>query len=162
MTDVIYNGTKIGFLMPPLKEGGYWLGIPLRYSKKLGWQPAQELHINDKDPEKVRDAIVNGPLNVLRTPTFKEYHRDSGLIQDAEKSPRGFVVGDRVILPANEEEGWTEERGTVIALNDQYSASDPRSINNHMIVVEIDEKYREEDDFDGLRECGDDQVERES
>jgi hypothetical protein len=52
------------------------------------------------------------------------------------------LTGKRVILLANEEEGWPEERGVV----DGYSE------DKSMVIITVDKKYRDEDDADGLRE----------
>lgn len=49
--------------------------------------------------------------------------------------------GDKVLLPANEKEGWPEEKGTVVEVSD------------NVITVQVDKKYIVEDDDDGLREC---------
>lgn len=64
-----------------------------------------------------------------------------------------FKVGDRVILPANAEEGWPEERGEVIEVQDQ--AQWPG-----MLVVGVDEEYlgNDGDDDDGIREVHENDV----
>lgn len=51
-----------------------------------------------------------------------------------------FVVGERVCLPADADEEWVEEFGTVEVVEE-----------NGMYVVVVDEKYREKND-DGIRE----------
>lgn len=60
-----------------------------------------------------------------------------------------FKEGDRVLLPTNEDEGWTEQRGVVLEATDTY------------IMVLIDEEYREPDDVDGLSELDPDDAELE-
>lgn len=55
--------------------------------------------------------------------------------------------GQRVILKANEKEGWPREEGVV------------EGIGRKWVTVRVDEKYRDEDDFDGLREVTRDQLE---
>jgi hypothetical protein len=52
-----------------------------------------------------------------------------------------FKEGQKVILLANEEEGWPEETGTV-------SAVEPKD----MYVVDLDQKYIVDEDDDGVRE----------
>jgi hypothetical protein len=54
-----------------------------------------------------------------------------------------FKVGDRVILPANLEEGWSEERGKIIGDD---------NIDNDVVMVEIDRRFRTSELDDGLRE----------
>ena len=49
--------------------------------------------------------------------------------------------GDKVLLPANEKEGWPEEKGTVVEVSDK------------VVTVQVDKEYIKEDDDDGLREC---------
>lgn len=54
-----------------------------------------------------------------------------------------FKPGDRVILLANEEEGWSEERGEFL----EYELGYPG-----MCAVSVDRKYRSHRGDDGLRE----------
>lgn len=90
---------------------------------------------------------------------FKRWQRVTGRVPDTTVSPLGFVVGDRIHLPTIDADDIPEEFGAIISINEQWPANDPRSVNNAMIVVEVDPVYREDGD-DGLRECSDDQVER--
>lgn len=53
-------------------------------------------------------------------------------------------VGDRVFFPADRDEGWNYEEGTVIDLDKK----------GQIVTVELDEKYRDGLDDDGLRETG--------
>jgi hypothetical protein len=89
---------------------------------------------------------------------FLEYQRSRHLLNGI--SPRGFKVGDRVKLPEWQDTPNSdiipEEIGTVVSVPADQSET---NINRDMIVVQVDEQYRLEDD-DGLRELGDDQVER--
>lgn len=52
-----------------------------------------------------------------------------------------FSEGERVVLLANEEEGWKTETGTVIEVQEK-----------DMYVVEIDCSFREDRLDDGIRE----------
>ena len=52
-----------------------------------------------------------------------------------------FKEGDRVILKANKKEGWPREAGVVL-----------EDYGNGACMVEVDEKYRDEGDHDGLRD----------
>ena len=52
-----------------------------------------------------------------------------------------FGEGQRVILLANEEEGWPEERGIVV----EYEGDDT-------YIVAVDDKYRDGPGDDGIRE----------
>jgi hypothetical protein len=57
---------------------------------------------------------------------------------------RTYKAGDRVILKANKREGWPEERGEV----------ESDVVENGTLLVRVDECYLGEDDGDGLREVG--------
>lgn len=59
-----------------------------------------------------------------------------------------FTEGQRVRLRANFTEGWPEEFGEVVAVED----------GNDMYVVRVDQKYWDPGD-DGLREVSSDQME---
>lgn len=61
--------------------------------------------------------------------------------QKSTKTKIKFKKGDRVELPANEEEGWEKEIGIV----DGSSGKD-------VYIVTIDREYRPDYDRDGLRE----------
>lgn len=63
-----------------------------------------------------------------------------------------FEVGQKVNLKANKEEGWPAEEGTITSIDD---------IDNDVIMVKVDKKYRDGKDDDGLREVGVDQIESE-
>lgn len=52
-----------------------------------------------------------------------------------------FKVGQRVILKANKREGWMEEKGKVIMVE-----------NRGMYLVKVDKTYCSEMDDDGIRE----------
>ena len=54
-----------------------------------------------------------------------------------------FKEGDRVVLEANEEEGWPEEHGVFLDYEDDYPG---------MCMVSVDKKYRAGRGDDGLRE----------
>lgn len=56
--------------------------------------------------------------------------------------------GRRVILPANSEEGWEEERGVLLGLS-----------GKSCVMVELDEKYAQGPHDDRLREVADKDVE---
>jgi hypothetical protein len=92
---------------------------------------------------------------------FLDYKRSRNIPDGV--SPLGFKVGDRVRLPewqdTPESEVVPEEIGTVVSIPDDQSAE---NINRNMIVVQVDDQYVDADDpsDDGLREVGDDQVER--
>ena len=62
-----------------------------------------------------------------------------------------FKEGDRVILPANAEEGWVKERGVVLGVD----------MRSETIIVELDKDCWHDDDVDGLREMGFDGAELE-
>ena len=53
-----------------------------------------------------------------------------------------FKKGQRVVLPANAEEGWKEERGEFVGYEK----------GNGMCIVSVDQKYRALRADDGLRE----------
>jgi hypothetical protein len=58
-----------------------------------------------------------------------------------------FKEGDKVWLPANKEEGWLDEVGTVI---------DVQKKKNEVIYgIQLDKKYITDKSDDGIRECGD-------
>lgn len=61
-----------------------------------------------------------------------------------------YHEGQRVILKANEEEGWPEERGVIDGPS-----------GRKMWVVTVDKKFREPGD-DGLREIHEDGLEAEA
>lgn len=54
-----------------------------------------------------------------------------------------FVIGQRVILPANPEEEWPEERGVVIGV---------QAITTYVYMVQVP------DGVDGLREVSEDDM----
>ena len=64
-----------------------------------------------------------------------------------------FKENDRVILPANKEEGWVEERGIVIDI--------PSREYPHMYGVQIDDIYKVDEFDDGIREVHGDDIRRE-
>lgn len=74
----------------------------------------------------------------------------------AQKAKK-FKRGQRVILPANEEEGWEREEGTITDVN-----------SKDMYIVQLDDKYiwwkspnDPEDRDDGIREVHADNIEAE-
>ena len=52
--------------------------------------------------------------------------------------------GARVWMPADADEGWDEERGTLLAVD----------YKKYVVTVELDEEYRDGANDDGLRETG--------
>lgn len=60
-------------------------------------------------------------------------------------------VGDRVTLKADDDEGWEEEHGVVLEVQE-------RSSGTPIITVEIDEAERHDIHDDGLREVTPDQL----
>jgi hypothetical protein len=68
----------------------------------------------------------------------------------ASKTHPEFKVGQKVRLKANKEEGWPAEAGVIESIDD---------IENDVIMVQVDKKYRDDDDDEGLREVGVDQIE---
>lgn len=85
---------------------------------------------------------------------FLKWAEATGRLSLEVASPAGFKVNDRVVLPMIDD--VPEERGKVVFVPDPKDGPG----NLDMIVVEVDEAYREEDD-DGLRELSDSDVKRE-
>ena len=56
-------------------------------------------------------------------------------------------VGKEVVLAANEEEGWAEERGTLIEV-------EPKG----MLIIRIEDEFLQDDGDDGIREVHEDYV----
>lgn len=94
-----------------MRTGNYML--PRHYNSKT----------KDFDEEDIYVDQLNDVDNILKHKTKK------------------FKIGDRVILPANEEEGWLEERGEVIEVE-----------NKDMYIVQIDNVYLRDSEDDGIRE----------
>lgn len=59
-----------------------------------------------------------------------------------------LIRGQRVILAANDEEGFEEERGVLLDIH----------YPSNTVVVEVDDQYRDGRFDDGIRECTADQV----
>ena len=57
-------------------------------------------------------------------------------------TPRPFTAGDRVILPADPREGWTEQRAVVVEVQDRG-----------MLTLRVDAPFLDGEDDDGLREA---------
>lgn len=87
-------------------------------------------------------------------PDFLQYVESTGDLDESRTSPRGFRIGDRVVLPPWE--GQPEERGRVAYV------PPTDDLNAETIVVVVDEAYVEGPEDDGLRELSDDQCEREA
>ena len=64
-----------------------------------------------------------------------------------EQTKKFGKTGARVILKANPQEGWEEERGRLVS----------DEVENDTVMVRVDKKYRSPGD-DGLREASLDQV----
>lgn len=59
-----------------------------------------------------------------------------------------FKPEDRVILKADEEEGWPEEKGTVLCTPGK----------DDVYVISVDDEYLIDGDDDGIREVSEDQL----
>lgn len=56
--------------------------------------------------------------------------------------------GKRIVLLANEAEGWPREEGTLLGVE-----------NKGMLIVEVDDEFLDDDFDDGIREIHEDGVE---
>ena len=101
------------------------------------------------DKADVAEALRR-QISILE-PNFLDFIKYTGEYSEDHVSPRGFKVGQRVVLPELDN---GSEVGKVVFVPPQDSGD----INRNLIVVEVDEAYRKDGD-DGLREVGDEQVE---
>jgi hypothetical protein len=51
-------------------------------------------------------------------------------------------IGKRVRLPENQEEGWNEEFGTIIGIQEEHE----------VLTINLDEKFKRDEFDDGIRE----------
>ena len=78
---------------------------------------------------------------------------DAQVQQNKNLNEMKLKEGQKVRLKPNKSEGWPEEFGVIESIDD---------IDNDVIMVRVDKKYRDDASDDGLREVGEKQIEVQS
>ena len=133
---------------PVAKNGNEW--HEYAYAEMVAAVPKVRKALAQKGFDGYADHSVLENTEPMQYVVFSE-SQVKYLVKEAAEKFTASDEGKRVILKANKEEGWPEERGTITTVQGRKG----------MLIVKIDDKYIKGND-DGIREIHQDDVLKEA